>query len=66
MTSSEQQFRRTVTLDKRGMDRKTRTIAFSFSSEYPVAREDFDEILSHDDGDMDLSRLRDGHPSDDN
>src|SRR5438105_3525578 len=34
----------------------------SFSSEYPVARGDFDEILSHAAGDADFSSLNDGYP----
>ncbi len=39
-----------------------RTVELSFSSEQPVDRGDFIEILSHDPADVDLSRLNDGHP----
>lgn len=37
-------------------------IEFSFSSEAPVARYFGDEVLSHDDGAADFSRLNDGAP----
>jgi HK97 family phage major capsid protein/HK97 family phage prohead protease len=39
-----------------------RTIEFPFSSEYPVARYFGDEILSHERGAADLSRLNNGAP----
>ena len=39
-----------------------RTFEFPFSSEYPVARYFGNEILSHDSGAADLSRLNDGAP----
>ena len=39
-----------------------RTFEFPFSSEYPVARYFGNEILSHDRGAADLSRLNDGAP----
>ena len=39
---------------------KSRTFEFPFSSEYPVKRYFGNEVLSHDDGAADLSRLNDG------
>ena len=39
---------------------KSRTFEFPFSSEYPVKRYFGNEILSHDDGAADLSRMNDG------
>ena len=39
---------------------KSRTFEFPFSSEYPVKRYFGNEILSHDEGAADLSRLNDG------
>jgi HK97 family phage major capsid protein/HK97 family phage prohead protease len=39
-----------------------RSIEFPFSSEYPVARYFGNEVLSHDRGAADLSRLNDGAP----
>ncbi len=39
-----------------------RTVELSFSSETPVDRGDYLEVLSHDPADVDLSRLNDGHP----
>lgn len=39
-----------------------RTVELSFSSETPVDRGDYLEVLSHKPGDVDLSRLNDSHP----
>lgn len=39
-----------------------RTVELTFSSEQPVDRGDYLEILSHAPADMDLSRLNDSHP----
>ena len=39
-----------------------RTVELSFSSEQPVDRGDYLEILSHDPADVDLARLNDSHP----
>ena len=44
----------------RGAD--NRTVELSFSSELPVDRGSYDEVLSHDPADVDLSRLNAGHP----
>lgn len=44
------------------VDADTRTLSFSFSSEFPVERWFGQEILSHDAGAADLSRLNDGAP----
>jgi HK97 family phage prohead protease len=59
---NETRFRRTVDLSRSAIDRKARTVALSFSSEYPVDRGAYKEVLSHTQGDVDLSRLNDGHP----
>jgi HK97 family phage major capsid protein len=56
-------FHRTVDIPTSGaIDEKNRAVALSFSSEFPVDCGDFDEVLSHEPGDVDLSRLNDGHP----
>lgn len=44
------------------VDAASRTLSFSFSSEYPVERWFGNEVLSHDAGAADLSRLNDGAP----
>lgn len=44
------------------VDEEDRTLEFSFSSEAPVERWFGDEILSHDNGSVDLSRLNDSAP----
>lgn len=44
------------------IDADSRTLELSFSSEYPVERWFGTEILSHDKGAADLSRLNDGAP----
>ncbi|HEY5564230.1 MAG TPA: phage major capsid protein [Rhodothermia bacterium] len=44
------------------LDKEKRTLEFPFSSEYPVDRWFGEEILSHEVGSADLSRLNDGHP----
>lgn len=51
------------------IDAEKRTATFSASSEFPVERYDwrreefFQEVLSHDPKDVDLSRMRDGAPA---
>ena len=44
------------------LDSETRTLKFAFSSETPVERWFGDEVLSHDPGTADLSRLNDAAP----
>jgi HK97 family phage major capsid protein/HK97 family phage prohead protease len=44
------------------VDSDTRTMTFSFSSEYPVERWFGTEVLSHDPGAANLARLNDGAP----
>jgi HK97 family phage major capsid protein/HK97 family phage prohead protease len=44
------------------IDSDTRTMEFPFSSELPVQRSFGDEILSHENGAADLSRVNDGAP----
>lgn len=46
--------------DSGEIDQEARTVSFSFSSETPVDRFWFDEILSHEGDAADLSRLNDG------
>src|SRR5262249_31348336 len=53
---------RTIDLTRGRIDKKARTVELSFSSEMPVDRGSYDEVLSHSPGDVDLSRLADGHP----
>lgn len=52
--------KRQVSFDRAMVDDATRTITIPISSEYPVERWWGDEILSHADGAVDLSRLNDG------
>jgi HK97 family phage major capsid protein len=58
---------RSFVLDRAKVKKEDRTISMVFSSEYPVVRtnddgDEFEEILSHDPEDVDLSRLKDGAP----
>lgn len=46
----------------RGQETESRALAFSFSSEAPVARWFGDEVLSHDAAAVGLTRLNDGAP----
>src|ERR1700690_2401488 len=53
---------RYLTLDRAKVDVKERTVPIAFSSETPVSRSDdelgdFEEILSHANGDVDLTRM---------
>jgi HK97 family phage major capsid protein/HK97 family phage prohead protease len=56
-----QTYRRAAQLDGSAISEE-RTMEFSFSSEYPVQRYFGTEVLSHDRGAVDLSRLADGAP----
>lgn len=56
-----QRYRRAAQLDGSAISEE-RTMEFSFSSEYPVQRYFGNEVLSHDRGAVDLSRLADGAP----
>jgi HK97 family phage prohead protease len=58
----EETFRREAEFIRAGIDDAGRACELSFSSELPVARGGFDEILSHAEGDCDLTRLNSGHP----
>lgn len=60
--SPSETFFRTAELDRAAADGDKRTVELSFSSELPVQRGSFYEILSHADGHCDLSRLNSGHP----
>lgn len=55
-------FQREAVIERAAMEGEKRTCELSFSSELPVQRGAFYEILSHDDGHCDLSRLNSGHP----
>lgn len=44
------------------MDAEKRTVEIAFSSEFPVDRGGYDEILDHGPGGCDMSRLSDGAP----
>lgn len=55
-------FTRESTFAPEGIDPKARTCQLSFSSELPVNRGGYMEVLSHDPADMDLQRLNDAHP----
>lgn len=48
--------------DRSKADKDKRTIELAFSSEMPVERWGENEVLSHDKGDYDFSRLNDSHP----
>jgi HK97 family phage major capsid protein/HK97 family phage prohead protease len=57
-----QTHRRAASLDGAAISSEDRTMEFSFSSEYPVARYFGNEVLSHERGAVDLGRLSDGAP----
>ena len=59
---AERTFRRTFDFSRAAINKKARTIELSFSSEFPVDRGAYQEVLSHDPGDCDLSRLQSGLP----
>ena len=58
----ETPFRREISFEAETVDPDKRVVALSFSSELPVLRGSFFEVLSHDPADVDLSRLNDAHP----
>ena len=53
---------RSIAMEAPVVDSEQRTITFPFSSTYPVERWFGNEVLSHDPGAADLSRLNDGAP----
>lgn len=54
---------RSATIERaEAIDVEARTVRLAFSSEEPVERSFGNEVLSHADGDVDLSRLNDGAP----
>jgi HK97 family phage major capsid protein len=53
---------RKADLSLAGLDKQARTVSLSFSSEKPVDRGEYDEVLSHDPADVDMSRLVNGAP----
>ena len=55
-------FKREASFEPAGLDAAKRVCELSFSSELPVERGGYMEVLSHDPADMDLSRLNDAHP----
>ena len=54
--------KREATFDAASVNFDRRTCELSFSSEMPVLRGDYMEVLSHDPANVDLSRLNDAHP----
>jgi len=54
--------KREATFDTASVNADKRTCELSFSSEMPVERGGYMEILSHDPANVDLSRLNDAHP----
>src|SRR5665647_507478 len=57
-----EKFYREASFDRAGIDAKNRTIAVSFSSELPVDRGGYVEILDHSPENADLSFLNDSAP----
>lgn len=53
---------RSAEVKKDSVDLETRTAVISFSSEYPVERWDWVEVLGHNPDEVDLSRLQDSAP----
>jgi len=53
---------RDMRFERTAIDEKARTVSLAFSSEAPVERYFGTEVLSHDEGAMDMSRLEDGAP----
>jgi phage head maturation protease len=59
----EGRYERTITIERKALNDETRTVELSFSSEEPYERWFGTEILGHDDGEVDLTRLNSGtHP----
>jgi phage head maturation protease len=58
-TVPDKQLSRVLTINTESVNEEDRTIELSFSSEAPYGRWFGDEILSHDPGALDLSRLND-------
>ncbi|MDY7990679.1 Mu-like prophage major head subunit gpT family protein [Paenibacillus polymyxa] len=58
-TVPDKQLSRVLTINTESVNEEDRTIELSFSSEAPYSRWFGDEILSHDPGALDLSRLND-------
>lgn len=57
-----EKFTREISFAPEGLDAKARTCQLSFSSELPVERGGYMEVLSHDPDAVDLVRLNDSHP----
>jgi HK97 family phage major capsid protein len=55
-------FYREARFDRKAVDLKKRTVTICFSSETPVQRDGYSEVLSHRTGDYDFSRLNAGAP----
>ena len=53
---------RFFTFDRSQANSEKRTVPVAFSSEHPVDRGDYEEILDHVRGNVDLTRLNDSHP----
>jgi HK97 family phage major capsid protein/HK97 family phage prohead protease len=57
-----QMLKRAASLEGAAISSEERSMEFSFSSEFPVARYFGSEVLSHERGAVDLARLSDGAP----
>ena len=60
--STVEKFTREASFAPEGLNEAKRTCELSFSSEMPVERGGYMEVLSHEPSDVDLSRLNDAHP----
>ena len=58
----EQVLNRSASIDLGKVDKEKRIVPIALSSEYPVDRGWYVEILSHDPGNVDLSRVNNRHP----
>ncbi len=52
-------FYRFCTFDRTQLNESERSVPVAFSSEHPVDRGDYDEVLDHSDGNVDLTRMGD-------
>lgn len=59
---SQDILKREFAFDRELIDDANRSVALAFSSEHPVDRGGYMEVLSHDESDVDLSRLNNAHP----
>jgi HK97 family phage major capsid protein len=61
--NKEETFLRECSFDAQGISKDARSCSMSISSELPVSRGDYDEVLSHASADCDMTRIASGsHP----